>query len=234
MRGISGVLLAIAIAVGLLGNLVGFFIIPVYFYFLLIGRHKRIERANARINSLLMNKEQLVDSAVEMRLNSLFARRRLLAITDSRIIVLHRKILGGYSMQDYQWKDLHDVVLTENAFPKYFGSTLEFKFVDALVGIVSITGIPSDEATQIYTYSQRQEQSWEEKRRIRKIEESRAKAGGVHINGLPGVHNSGTGYASSKSTVEQISEAKSLLDAGVISDVEFQEIKSKILGQSFL
>lgn len=234
MRGIIGLFVSGFIGINLLSSGIGFIAIPIYLYCLLVGRKKRIERAHNRISTLLMNKEQLINTALELRLNTLLLRRRLLAITDSRVIILHRKIFGGYKMKDYQWKDLHDVVLTENAFPNYFGSTLEFNFIGATTSLISISGIPSDIATSIYSFAQRQEQSWEEKRRIREIEENRSKAGGVHISGLAGAANFGGGQSGGKSAVEQITEAKALLDAGMISDAEYHEIKSKILGQSFI
>ena len=40
-----------------------------------------------------------------------------IAVTNSRIIKLTRRLLGGYEMPDCQWKDLLDATLDENVLP---------------------------------------------------------------------------------------------------------------------
>lgn len=230
MYGIPGFLLATFIV--FLGFPFIFFIMPFYLFFLLRGTHERAEKVQGKLQSLLMSNETINKSALEIRLNSLFARRRLIAITNSRIIFVYRNKLGGYDMKDCQWKDLIDVKLSENVFPTYFGSTLDFKFSNSPVAEIKISGIKSNMAAEIYAFSQREEQTWEEKKRIRSIEEDRAKAGGVHINGIPNVNN--LGGKPHKDISEELMSVKKLLDDGTITDAEFQEIKSKILNKHFI
>ena len=71
-----------------------------------------------------------------------------------------------------------------------------------------------------------EEQAWEEKRRIRTIEEVRAAAGGVVVNNAPAPSENKSG---GNRMLEEIQKAKELLDSGAVSDAEFQEMKSKIL-----
>ena len=65
---------------------------------------------------------------------------------------------------------------------------------------------------------------------VRAIEETRAAAGGVYVNTgpTPSEDRQGTDNAS---LVEQLTKLKQLLDNGVISDAEFQEMKSKIIAR---
>jgi hypothetical protein len=60
------------------------------------------------------------------------------------------------------------------------------------------------------------------------MEEARASSGGISLGGYPG---NGGAAAAGTSTLEELERAKKLLDSGVISDVEFNEIKSKILSR---
>ena len=47
------------------------------------------------------------------------------------------------------------------------------------------TGLRPDEARAVYRICQAQDQAWREKRRVREMEELRARSGGVHIVGTP-------------------------------------------------
>lgn len=133
-------------------------------------------------------------------------------------------------MQDFQWKDLHDAKISQNALSNLCGSNLTF---NAISQAISVPGVENAAATAIYKKAQAEEQAWEEKRRIRGLEEKRATAGGVIINS----GSAQSGYESTakvaNSVTEEIEKAKKLLDSGAINDSEFQEIKSKILSKNF-
>ena len=96
-------------------------------------------------------------------------------------------------------------------------------------GGIAVPGVPSAPAAQMYAKAQYEEQAWEEKRRIRGLEESRAASGGVTIGagGAPGGGGEGA-----ERMVDEIRKAKELLDSGAVSDAEFQEMKAKILGRA--
>lgn len=215
----------------------GVVLIPAYLALVLIywalvvrGADARKATASAKLTSTLMVNEQKLCDAIQTRLCALFSRRLVLAATSSRIILIQRPLLGGFTMKDYQWKDLHDANLSENMLPKLFGSRLSFAIRREGEGAVEdrlvIDGIEGRLASQIYATAQDQEQAWEEKRRIRTMEESRAKSGGITLGGYP----SGAG-APNASALEELERAKKLLDAGAISDAEYNEIKSKILSR---
>lgn len=204
---------------------VGIIIFGAYASLVFFGSGKRAESARKKLLNVIMDGEKILTIGIQHRLFALINRRELLAITDSRVILFKRAILGGFSMRDMQWKDLHDATLEENIFPKYCGSNILFEWIDRSCAPIKVLGLFSSSAVEIYIKSQQQEQSWEEKRRIRSIEEVRAASGGLTIKGK----DFGELNKSSQNITENLEDIKSLLDRGIISDAEFNEIKSKLL-----
>jgi hypothetical protein len=202
----------------------------VYWAFVIRGSEERKAKTVEKLASTLMANERKLADAMQLRMCALTSRRLLLAATSSRVILIERPMLGGFTMRDYQWKDLHDATLSENLLPNLFGSRLTFSIrrdgQEQVEGVIVADGIEQRVASRLYTAAQEQEQAWEEKRRVRTMEEARASSGGITLGGYPG--NGGGGGAS---TLDELERAKKLLDSGVISDVEFNEIKSKILSK---
>ena len=208
--------------VGTLGT--GLLLVPVYWALVFRNSGGRVKKAEEKLSSTLMENERLIGAALQMRISSLMSRRLLLGITTSRIVQINRPLFGGFSMVDRQWKDLRDAKLSENIMPAWFGSRLTFKFQDSNV---EINGITSDSASRIYKEAQQQEQDWEEKRRVRELEEIRAASGATLLN-AGGFAAGGSGADAS---LDEITKAKQMLESGVISDAEFSEIKAKILSR---
>jgi hypothetical protein len=203
-------------------------------YWVLVIRGGEARRAKAieKLASTLMTSEHKLADAIQLRLCALLSRRLVVAATSSRVILIERPFLGGFTMRDYQWKDLHDATLSENVLPNLFGSRLSFAIrrdgQEQVEGVVVADGLDGRVASRLYTAAQEQEQAWEEKRRVRTMEEARASSGGITLGGYPG---SGGAAGAGVSTLDELERAKKLLDSGVISDVEFNEIKSKILSR---
>lgn len=81
----------------IIGGLFTFGIIPfVYFLYMFWGRLARIEKAKTKFKSNLMKDEEIVALCIQGRALSTLKRRTLVGITNSRVIILHRNILGGY------------------------------------------------------------------------------------------------------------------------------------------
>jgi len=201
-------------------------LVPVYCLLVFRGSNEREAVAIEKINSTLMEKEDLALHALQKRIASLFNRRACVGVTDSRFILLERNYLGGFKMNDYQWKDLHDATLEENQIPNWFGSNLRFHVGENKV--VRIDGVESGVASKIYAVAQEQEHAWEERRRVRSLEETRAASGGMVLSTNPSPN------APSESTVDIVSEierAKKMRDDGTLSDAEFHELKAKILNR---
>ncbi len=231
MRGILNFLLYTSIWLVLIVVTVGIalvVLVPI-FWLTFANMTRRAEKAKAALDGTLMHDEVLVAFGLQHRVFALWHRRELVAITSSRTIVTRRGLLGGFKMQDIQWKDLRDVTIEENILPSLCGSNLSFAHNNGRVARMYIPGVPSEPARQIYTRGQSEEQAWEEKRRVRAMEEARSVSGGIVVHA--GGHGAAPA-ASGNRLVDEIARAKELLDSGAISDAEFQEMKAKILSAS--
>jgi hypothetical protein len=89
-----------------------------------------------------------------------------------------------------------------------------------------ITGLHKDEAQRLYTICQAHEQEWREKRRIRELEELRAKSGGITLGGMPGAS---LPAGADESPVDRLERAKEMRDKGLISDSEYEAIKARLV-----
>ena len=79
---------------------------------------------------------------------------------------------------------------------------------------------------------QAQDQAWREKRRVRELEELRAKSGGIQF----GAYGARAGLASPSSAgqddaVARLEKAKAMLDKGLISDAEYEALKARIVNR---
>jgi len=208
--------------------------LPIYYLLVFRDSKQRNRKAMEKLNDTLMKDEQIIHKGIDKRPFALFSRRSIIAVTNSRIINLKRGLLGGYQMLDYQWKDLQDAQISENVLPDYCGSTLRFYFFN-LPAIEVFPDVKT--ASEIYKVAQLQEQAWEEKRRIRVMEETRAQAGGISIGNTAASSPTGLSSGNDKSMstsdiADELMKIKDLLDKGILSDVEFQEMKSKILSRN--
>ena len=208
--------------------------LSIYYFLVFKDSKQRSRKAIEKLDGTLMKDEKIIHKGIDKRPFALFSRRSVFAVTNSRIINLQRGLIGGYTMRDYQWKDLKEAKISENVLPDICGSTLTFTF-SQLPWIMVFPDLKT--ASDIYKVAQLQEQAWEEKRRIREMEETRAQAGGISIGNTatPSPTGSTSNNDKSMSTsdiADELLKIKELLDKGILSDVEFQEMKSKILSRN--
>ena len=210
-----------------------------YYYLVFRNQSARVKKANTKLLDYLIEGESIIVKGLDTRPFALFKRRQIFAVTNSRVIRLERGLLGGFDMLDYQWKDLKDAQISENVFPSITGATLSFTFQANSEEPIEV--YPEIEvASKAYRHSQQEEQAWEEKRRIRDMEEKRAKSGGVFIGQSSNPIQSNNSATSNQNKeqerkvdiTEELFKLKKLLDEGILSDVEFQEMKSKILSRN--
>jgi hypothetical protein len=216
-----------------LGLFLALSVIGLWSYFTFFGGRERVDKAYAKLQDTLMEGEGLISKGVDCRPFALFSRRQVFGITNSRVIRLERGLLGGFKMKDFQWKDLKDAQVSEYVLPSFCGSSLSFR-----AQFMKIEVHPSvDVATEMYKVAQKEEQAWEEKRRVREMEETRAAAGGVMFAGggipsqAPAPQATQSSESLSNSVADELIKLKKLVDQGVISDVEFNEMKSKLLSK---
>lgn len=198
-----------------------------------IGAEPGLARPLEHLRSVLIPSETLEAWAIQCRVFALTHRRQLLAATSGRLILLARKLLGGFDVSNIRWQDLEEVTLrvgmvgadlvvragraTDFASQSGQGSTrIEFR------------GLRKEQAQAVYRICQAQDQAWREKRRVRELEELRARSGGIQVtSGLGGYVPPGAGQQSD--AVRRLQEAKQMLDGKLITDAEYEAIKAKIV-----
>jgi Bacterial PH domain len=191
-----------------------------------------LDGALATLQGLLTSGESLEAWAAQRRLYALTHRRVLIAATSGRFISLKRRLFGGYDSADIRWQDLKEtrisagIIAADLTLIAQTGSDLN---IGAEVNRVwSFEGLQKDQAQAMYRICQQHDQVWREKRRIRELEELRAKSGGVQISGAsPGYGSAAAGAESEPA--RRLRQAREMLDAKLISDSEFESIKAKIV-----
>jgi hypothetical protein len=193
----------------------------------------RIQQAYRQMESLLIPGETIDAFAVQHRLFALRHRRIVLAATTGRFIAMERHLFGGFHPITVRWQDLSDVQLHVGTF----GADLTIAAlsspdltVSGIAHTVSFTGLRKAEAEAIYRLCQANEQAWREKRRIRELEELRAKSGGIQLgagNLAPGP-TAAAGYDPSD-PVKKLERARAMLAKGLITDAEYESLKARIV-----
>jgi len=189
-----------------------------------------LDRPLADLRSVLIPGETLEAWAIQRRLFALSHRRLLIAATSGRLVVLVRRLLAGFDVSTIRWQDLEEVTLSVGVL----GADLALragKATDlASLGAqgsqrVEFRGLRKEQAQAVYRICQAQDQAWREKRRVRELEELRARSGGIQLmSGAAPATGTPDGDA-----VRRLREAKQLLDAKLITDAEYEAIKAKIV-----
>ncbi|MBV8146686.1 MAG: hypothetical protein JO184_16960 [Gammaproteobacteria bacterium] len=189
-----------------------------------------LERPLAQLRSVLIPGESVEACAIQMRLFALLHRRLLIAASSGRLIVLNRKLLGGFDVATIRWQDLEEVTLRVGMLSADLairaGKATDLASLGASGSQkVEFRGLRRDQAQAVYRICQSQDQAWREKRRVRELEELRARSGGIQVS--PG--GAALGGAGTDDAVRRLQEAKQLLDARLITDAEYEAIKAKII-----
>src|SRR6266850_3309637 len=185
------------------------------------------------LRSLLTADETLEAWAMEHRLFALTHRRVCIAATSGRFISLTRRLLGGYDSADIRWQDLKETRIRAGIIGADLTlvaqTSSDLNIGSEVNRVWTFTGLRKDQAQAMYRICQQHDQVWREKRRIRELEELRAKSGGVQIGGGHGGY-AGAGSAGAESEpARRLRQAREMLDAKLISDSEFESIKAKIV-----
>jgi hypothetical protein len=188
-----------------------------------------LQRPLEYLRSVLIPSETLEAWAVQHRLFALSHRRVLVAATSGRLIVITRHLISGFDVSDIRWQDLEEVTLRVGIFAADLAiragraSDLASQGATGSRGL-DFTGLRKDQAQAVYRICQAQDQAWREKRRVRELEELRARSGGIQVSSGPAPPSVGGSDA-----VRRLQEAKQMLDARLITDAEYEAIKAKIV-----
>jgi len=191
-----------------------------------------LNSALVTLRALLTTGETLEAWAVEHRLYALTHRRTCIAATSGRFIWLKRRLIGGYESADIRWQDLKETRISAGILAADLTliaqANSDLNIGSEVNRVWVFANLCKDQAQAMYRICQQHDQVWREKRRIRELEELRAKSGGVQIGGGP------TSYAADPAGAEtdparRLRQAREMLDAKLISDSEFESIKAKIV-----
>jgi hypothetical protein len=187
-----------------------------------------LERPLADLRSVLIPGETLEAWVIQRRLYALTHRRLLIAATSGRLIVLARRLLGGFDVTTIRWQDLEEVTLSVGMLSADLALRVGKATDLASLGAqgaqrVDFHGLRKAQAQAVYRICQSQDQAWREKRRVRELEELRARSGGIQVSATPAA------AAAEGEALRRLREAKEMLDAKLITDAEYEAIKAKIV-----
>lgn len=193
-----------------------------------------LQKALDTLQSLLTAGETVEAWATQRRIFALKHRRVVLVATSGRFIALTRKLIGGYDTADIRWQDLKETRIRAGIFGADLTviaqSSSDLNISSEVNRVWTYLGLRKDQAQALYRICQQHDQAWREKRRVRELEELRAKSGGVQFapQAFSSVPSEASAGAESEST-RRLRQAREMLDAKLISDSEFETIKARIV-----
>jgi hypothetical protein len=192
-----------------------------------------LQRPLEYLRSVLIPTENLEAWAVQHRLFALSHRRVLVAATSGRLIMITRHLISGFDVSDIRWQDLEEVTLRVGIFAADLAIRAGKASDLASQGStgsrrLDFVGLRKSQAQAVYRICQAQDQAWREKRRVRELEELRARSGGIQVSSGPAGMGSVAGGGGSDA-VRRLQDAKQMLDSKLITDAEYEAIKAKIV-----
>jgi hypothetical protein len=176
-----------------------------------------VQAVAADIEKILTPNEQVLYIAMQNQM-ALSLKKDCVVATTNRLILYRTHILGRLSFEDFQWQDVKNSQVRQGMLSSELS-------VEATDGRQAVLGdLDKEQAKRLYGVCQQMEQEWREKRRVRQMEQDRAKSGGVYVN-APETAEASQG----DDAVAKLAKAKTMLDQGLISETEYDTLKAKIL-----
>lgn len=173
----------------------------------------------SKAEGLLMTGEEIRYIAVQQKPVANLAPDAIV-LTTKRFMWFKMKLLGRYDFADYVWRDLRDARITEGML----GATITF--IVSNNERLKVDYLPKKQAREVYRFAQEMEEAALELRRARWLEEQRATAGGTTISVQ---NNAGQQPGGAHDPVAKLTQLKQMLDAGLISQAEFDSKKAELL-----
>jgi hypothetical protein len=192
------------------------------------------EIALQNLNSVLTSDEKLEAWAIQRRVFALEHRRVALGATTGRFLAIVRPFFGGFDLTDVRWQDLKEVHIRVGVLGADLRLTAytspDLASASAATRVFEYQGLRKEQAQALYRICQAHDQAWREKRRVRDLEELRARSGGIQLGatGFAGAAAAGSGSVENDPAT-RLRSAKSMLDSGLLSDSEYEALKAKII-----
>ena len=169
------------------------------------------------VAKILTPNEEILYVAAQ-NITALQIKKDAVVATSNRAICYRPAVLGRVAFEDFQWQDVKNARIEQGVLSTQF-------FIETLDGrSASMDALDKDQAKRLYGICQQMEQEWREKRRVREMEEARARSGGVMV-GAPAM----AAASAPEDPVAKLAKAKQMLDQGLISEAEYDTLKAKIL-----
>jgi hypothetical protein len=181
-----------------------------------------LQKVARDVTKVLTPNEEILYIALQ-NTAALSIKKDSVVITTNRIIGFSPGVLGRVSFHDYLWQDVLNVSMRQGILSTEI-------IIETAAGKHEVGAIDKEQAKRLYGLAQQLEQEWREKRRVREMEESRARAGGVYMGAMPGLTPPASAPAS-QDPVAKLGKAKAMLDQELISEAEYEALKAKILGE---
>jgi hypothetical protein len=192
----------------------------------------RVQKTIAEFESLLVPGETIDAYAVQRRIYALTHRRSVVCATSGRFIGMTRGLFGGFNPDSVRWQDIKEARIQIGVF----GADLTIVALAtpdlAVTGqarTVFYHGLRKQQAESVYRICQAQEQAWREKRRVRELEELRAKSGGIQL-GNTGNLSGAAATSAADTPAARLAQAKEMYEQKLITDSEYESLKARIVG----
>ena len=197
---------------------------------MLISDDVQLQQAIKHLESILISGETIVAWAIQHRFFAIKNRRLIASATTGRFIIMERHLLGGFKIYDTRWQDLAEIkidvgILGTDLLIRTF-STKDLSINNTAFSEKVFEGFVKEQAQSVYRFAQAQDQAWREKRRVRELEELRAKSGGINLNASSFGNQQDNILDAANIKLQQ---AKQMLDTKLITDSEYETIKARVL-----
>ena len=176
-----------------------------------------LQQIAAEVAKVLTANEEILYIAMQNE-SALSIAKDCVVATTNRVILYRPDVLGRVTFDNFLWQD----VLNAHIQQGMLSSEFQVETVDGRRNVLG--NLDREQAKRLYGVCQQMEQEWREKRRVREMEEERARSGGMYVAAAAGAPSAG-----SEDPVEKLAKAKAMLDQHLISEIEYETLKAKIL-----
>ncbi len=177
----------------------------------------QVAKVYERLKQLLTSGERVLYIAVQKPV-TVDLTPEVVVLTNRRFMHYRPSMFGRAEFRDYIWRDLKEAKLTDNVFR----STLVLTAANGET--ISVDDLVKEQAHRLYAISQEMEENVREELRLRAMEEKRAEAGGIVLQGA-------TAQSAADDPMAALSKLKQLADAGLITTDEYEAKKKEILAR---
>lgn len=186
---------------------------------------KVIEKVLPKVQEYCTSNEEVQYIAVQKKTLGVNFSPDCIALTNKRIILIRPKSFGlSLDFKDFSWMNVADVHMKEGVF----AATITIKTTSGQSD--SMEDIPKAQARRLYRFAQEMEETKNEERRQRDLEDKRAVAGGGITINTPS-HQPQVTAVPVEDPMEKLTKLKSMLDMGILTQAEFDAKKADILSK---